>query len=862
MSRPPRPVPERRTGTLRRTDAELVYFEPLYTDLFAMVRDVFEAELGLGAPPQGDLADVFLDASAVVGHVLGRHQDLYAGESWIGTARTPRSLVRHGRRLDARPDPGLSATGAVVLEIGEGLSGIVEAGLPLGSTPLGELPAEDYETLDDLGVDAAWNRLAVAQPEAAAMVSVGDTFEIEGTPTLEPGELAVVVGQGHWHAYTVVAVRPHPERAGHSLVDVAGGATANFDPSDYVDEDTGRYRLLAAPATRAHLFGHGADPQRYPPPQLRDANGTEPLDDGEPDAGFFYFAFDDAGSSNAYDSRDHYLDTELADPLLDTWVVKLTERGPGAASPTVYRVVEESQRTVSFTARTIVTTQQVTELVSDNANPPTITVNTEPVDNLRESSISGTVTTLRLRGRTDPVPTRVQREGVQEPSAAWLGHWRTQHWLVRTIPNDTKIDTSLLLDGSHPGLRPGRLVALQTVRGPQVTQIVRLTLVVADEATTRIDWDPVTQTDHVFELGNVVVRGNVVEISHGKTISEILGGSDGVQPFLTFELKKSPVTHLPTADTAVPEFELRVGGIRWTRVPDFAASGPDDRHYQLILDETQQMRVRFGDGAQGAVPAAGARHIVANYRVGLGRTGNAAPGRVRRIKGSHPLVQAVAQPVSVGGGADPASLERLRREASRVIRTFDRAVSVEDHAQLVLTYPGVARARAAWDATRGRVQVWVADDEGTGFDAPMRQILTQFLTARRAPGSGLEVLPAQRAPINLSTRVLPHPDFLWDDVVAAVRAALLDDDPEHPGLFAFAGRELGQAAYASEVLERIIGLESVVTATLEVYDAEGRRGTQDVLRCGPSAWLALSGPGDVDRLVIAEAGPAIAEGSC
>jgi hypothetical protein len=49
--------------------------------------------------------------------------------------------------------------------------------------------------------------------------------------------------------------------------------------------------------------------------------------------------------------------------------------------------------------------------------------------------------------------------------------------------------------------------------------------------------------------------------------------------------------------------ELRIDGARWLETNDFTKSGPDDRHY--VFDR-ESGEIHFGDGKNGAVPAAGA----------------------------------------------------------------------------------------------------------------------------------------------------------------------------------------------------------------------------------------------------------------
>ncbi len=147
---------------------------------------------------------------------------------------------------------------------------------------------------------------------------------------------------------------------------------------------------------------------------------------------------------------------------------------------------------------------------------------------------------------------------------------------------------------------------------------------------------------------------------------------------------------------------MRVDDILWERVQDFADSGPDDRHYRSVTDEALVTSVVFGDGRNGAVPPSGKKNIAAVYRVGLGRAGDVEPRRLSRLKRAHPLLDRVVNVTPVSGGAEPADAEAIRSQSTRWIRTFDRAVSVSDLADLALTMPGIARAASRWDQARRR----------------------------------------------------------------------------------------------------------------------------------------------------------------
>lgn len=86
---------------------------------------------------------------------------------------------------------------------------------------------------------------------------------------------------------------------------------------------------------------------------------------------------------------------------------------------------------------------------------------------------------------------------------------------------------------------------------------------------------------------------------------------------------------------------------RWTRVDDFAHSGPEDRHVTL---DPNAGRVEFGpavrerDGSvrhYGRVPVKGATVRVRSYRTGGGLRGNVARSTLRVLRSAIPYVARV-----------------------------------------------------------------------------------------------------------------------------------------------------------------------------------------------------------------------------
>ncbi len=841
MSRPPFPHPTNTTGGDQTGDLGHLDYLPLaYGELLDLQQRLAATRLHRAVEQDtaevgaGDVARTFMELSALVAHVLSVYQRYYAGEAFLSTAQSPSSLVRHAHRLAYEPDPGLSASGYVVLLTKDGVTGTVAAGLPLASVPLGEIKSQDYETRDDLAVDVALN--AVVPLESRRQVAALDAglteLRLVGVGHgLAAGDVVALVGQ-QWIGLVVRSVDEDRHAGVTSIeLDRALGQPVVVDSSAPPS-------VLAHPSLSLQPFGADADPTLFPPSALKAAAGTNP---GTADAYWYTVQRADGGQ---YDQKDIYLSQQLDDRLAGGYVVRVA--GNALA---VLRVTGEAAAAVTFThaGTESFATQKVAVTPQKGGGFLTELKKAERKDDLKltlTNHVSGTVTALQVvdseghqAKRTDqPVPAR------------WLGKWSVEAEVATDEPNPTEVASPLLLPGVLHALTPGRPLVFANLAGTKA-QVVSVIRAEVDEilSTTSVWFDPVTpRPGEAWTLDDLRVYGNVARVSHGRTVQETLGGSDGVSPFQRFDLKESPVTVLLDVAGGEPQLEVRIDGILWQRVDDFAASGPDDRHYRISTDAALVTSVVFGDGRNGAVPPSGKKNIEATYRVGLGRAGDVEPPRLSRLKRANPLLDHAINVTSVSGGAEPADAEAIRAQATRWIRTFDRAVSAGDLADLALTMPGIARAASRWEPG-GAVLVVATSD---GDPPPTLDAVRAFLDARRDVAVSLRVKGPTARPIRLVVELEPDPAYLVEIVKDGLRRALYGDDAAAPGMFTFAARGLGQPAFLSEVYERLEAVPGVIGVRITHFEGGGTETVANVITAAVDEWLQLV-PNDLTLTTVA-----------
>ncbi len=841
MSRPPRP--RRATSTTQEPlpgRSVLDYLPHEMTDFVEMERTLAAEELGF--PPttsEGDFAGTLMEVSALISHVLGVYQDRFANEAFLGTAQSPKSLVKHGRRLAYEPSPGLAATGHLVLWAKENLDGTILQGFGVGSAPIGEKKAQDYETLADVAIDAAYNELFPSvTTETLSFKSSTNTYtlEIEGTGyELVAGEHIVLQwGTGVFTASTF-------KLSAHEIADVeeikeTSRTRLTFTTQVVIpDNELANVKLLAKPAERHHLFGWDSSVTTFPDVELQTKgyldNATVPASNG---ASLFGYT-QPSWISDSY----LFLDGEVSKSIDNTPVIRVQQAFGG--SPLAPTTIQIDAFKITGQTKTAVAFKWITN--------QTITINTSPatvVTNYPTASISGTVTGLQIK---DAAGNFQNRSTQQIRASQWLFDFKVEADVVTTRPSTTLVSQPLTLATAASDFGPGRLVALSTLEDATttLTEIVRLVTVDVGTSTTSITWENVDPTtgSGSFTLGTVRVLGNVVEISHGKTVTEVLGGSDGISPYQRFSLAKTPLTYLPSAEGGTPALDVRVSDVLWERVVDFESSGENDRVYLLSRDEAGVITVVFGDGKKGAIPGSGKKNIEASYRVGVGVDGNVAAGLVSRIKKAHPVLDRAYNPLVVDGGADPAKAEGVRKEATGYVKTLDRAVSVEDYQNLALMYPGIVRAKAHYVELGGTsmvgIELVVANAEGIVPDATS---LKKFLDARRDTTISLDIVGP--VAVDITMKIHLEVDSAYDEqlVKLAVVNALVGTDEDAPGILTFLGRDLGQPLFFSQVTELIQGIEGVAYVRVFLLDLLSLANdlvprALDTVIIDPNEWIRL-----------------------
>ncbi|HJV62403.1 MAG TPA: hypothetical protein VJ743_15755, partial [Albitalea sp.] len=188
---------------------------------------------------------------------------------------------------------------------------------------------------------------------------------------------------------------------------------------------------------------------------------------------------------------------------------------------------------------------------------------------------------------------------------------------------------------------------------------------------------------------------------------------------------------------------------------------------------------------------------------------------------SRPLgVTEVVNPLRASGGADKESRDLARENVPLSVMPLDRLVSVRDYEDFTRRFAGIAKAlaRRATDGSRQLVYLTIAGTDDVPIDTSS-DLYRNLLDALRRFGDAdlpLRVDLRERKALVLSARLKLLPDFLWEPVVAEVRATLLDR-------FGFDRRALGQPALLCEAIAAVQAVRGVAWVDVDAFGAVPER---------------------------------------
>lgn len=309
----------------------------------------------------------------------------------------------------------------------------------------------------------------------------------------------------------------------------------------------------------------------------------------------------------------------------------------------------------------------------------------------------------------------------------------------------------------------------------------------------------------------VKVFGNLLAVTRGESVEEILGSGDGTQSFQRFRLTKKPLTYLSAPGTATGRqstLAIWVAGVRWREVASLFLAGPEDEVYTVRQTVDGETEVTFGGLGYGKPLPSGPSNVRAKYRYGAGAASPPA-GALRQLARPVQGIRRAVNPLAAFGGDDGDTGADIRKTAPDSALSLGRAISLLDFEAIACGYRGILNAAAtlAWDEGEQRAAVKVYFIPPTADEADqLRDDLQAHLRAIAAPGTPITVAVAQAEPhaFAIDFEVAANRDPA--EIETAALAALIDEDE---GLLALRNVPIGAPVFRGDILAGVRAVDGV-----------------------------------------------------
>lgn len=204
-------------------------------------------------------------------------------------------------------------------------------------------------------------------------------------------------------------------------------------------------------------------------------------------------------------------------------------------------------------------------------------------------------------------------------------------------------------------------------------------------------------------------------------------------------------------------------GDTWNSVPHIVYTNTDEKAYQADLNPDDTITIKFGNGERGAVPQI-TDLLTISYLVTDTTKGNVSEKMIDTIidgiydvTGSSVELYVTNNEASIGGSLSQSSTS-IRELAPAIIKSNDRAVTLNDYQALAKNVEGVYNAKA-YDVNIDReipyhqVRVLILPEENYFRSAELLSKVYDYLYQRMIPSTQLKVMYPDEVVVNISVTV-------------------------------------------------------------------------------------------------------------
>lgn len=307
-----------------------------------------------------------------------------------------------------------------------------------------------------------------------------------------------------------------------------------------------------------------------------------------------------------------------------------------------------------------------------------------------------------------------------------------------------------------------------------------------------------TLSEAVIQINETQVE---VDVKQWEEVPQYTWGQSSGETSIEIELESGVVDKSMTVTVA--------GTQVFTAVDTFAFSKPTDQVYVPGLNEDKIMIIKFGDGITGQVPQSSA-DIEISYYTSLGLSGNVPENSITEIVGTISLPPGRSLTVNnesqTNGGADVESLEELRVNIPRSIRTMMRAVTPQDFIDIAILAPGVAKSEVSYSSTTG-VTSYIVPVGGGIASSVLLDSVEDFFEGKRAVQTVVKAQSVGEVRLKINAIINVKSGYNRADTINIVKTNLLS-------LLSWENAEIGGKLVLGDVYEVIEGTNGVLNSQI------------------------------------------------
>lgn len=322
--------------------------------------------------------------------------------------------------------------------------------------------------------------------------------------------------------------------------------------------------------------------------------------------------------------------------------------------------------------------------------------------------------------------------------------------------------------------------------------------------------------DEKDESGNYLY--SVVAVQGSSVEDDLIGTSNGTES-QSFKLSYDEVL-----TDSIELFVDEGNGFKlWKQVSSFIEYDETDEVYVVSVDEFDNCFVEFGTGLNGKIPAIHENGIIANYRIGGGSIGNVQANTVIELDTAVPFVDKTfnpAEPFILGD--DKEDIDEIRYKGSASFRTRDRAVTLQDYADLlIINFYKVYNAVGIQDSDNAtHVNLYYEMRGDNIMTEEYSKEIRDFFSTRQMIGCSYSLHPVEYHNLDLVVSVIIDNDYYKDEVLEEVDY-YVKEVFFTPNAFEF-GEEFYKSDLEAEIKDNIDGVKSfrITTPSDDIFTPE------------------------------------------